>query len=91
MSSGLPKGIVPYKRTPVFTEKTVPKALLSDHSTKAGTWGLICVESGTLRYTVPGRKYMENLSPGINGVVHPEELHHITPLGPVRFFVEFWR
>lgn len=90
-STHIPEGLSAYNRTPVFTEQTVPKALLADHNTKTGVWGLIQVESGKLRYTIPGRKLEQELTPGAPGVVKPEELHHVTPLGPVRFFVEFWR
>lgn len=90
-STHIPEGLSAYNRTPVFTEQTVPKALLADHNTKAGVWGLIQVESGKLRYTIPGRNFEQELTPGAPGVVKPEELHHVTPLGPVRFFVEFWR
>lgn len=87
----IPAGLSPYNRTPVFTEQTVPKALLADHHTKAGVWGLIQVESGKLLYTIPGRNLQQELTPDTPGVVKPGELHHVTPLGPVRFLVEFWR
>jgi tellurite resistance-related uncharacterized protein len=42
----------PYKRTATFTETTIPAGLLGDHSTKEGTWGLIRLEEGALRYVV---------------------------------------
>lgn len=91
MPHGLPDGLAPYNRTPVFTEKTVPKRLLHDHNTKAGVWGVIHVESGLLRYSVPSQNSDQLLSPGTPGIVEPEVLHHVTPMGPVRFSVEFWR
>jgi tellurite resistance-related uncharacterized protein len=31
------------------------------------------------------------LAPGQNGVVEPEVLHEVEPIGEVRFFVEFLR
>src|SRR3546814_12863867 len=52
MTTELPLKAKPYKRTPSFTEATIPAGLLGDHSTKAGTWGLIRVEEGLLRYIV---------------------------------------
>jgi tellurite methyltransferase len=48
--SELPDGFAPYKRTPTFTEATVPRGLLETHSTKEGVWGLIHVVEGELEY-----------------------------------------
>ena len=86
----LPSGAVAYKRTPVFTSETTPEALLHDHRTKAGTWGLIQVERGTLQYTIEGKE-SHILTPGSPGVVEPQVTHYVTPLGDVAFFVEFYR
>jgi tellurite resistance-related uncharacterized protein len=87
----LPDGLAPYKRTPVFTETTVPAGLLKDHKTKAGVWGVINVTSGRLRCTIPSSGEEIELHPDLNGIVEPEVLHHVTPLGAVAFYVEFWR
>jgi tellurite resistance-related uncharacterized protein len=91
----LPTDVVPYRRTAEFTHETVPAALLSAHSTKAGAWGLIHVLEGRLAYRVtdPRRAPSETvLTPGGEpGVVEPTILHEVEPLGPVRFFVEFHR
>lgn len=88
----LPDSVAPYKRTPVFTEATVPAGLLKEHATKAGVWGLIHVESGRLRYTIAASGEVVELSnDGPPGVVEPEVLHSVAPLGAVRFFVEFHR
>lgn len=35
----LPVNVSPYKRTPEFTEESVPTGLLNDHTTKDGVWG----------------------------------------------------
>jgi len=50
MTPGLPPGIVPYRRTPIFTETTLPAGLRRRHQTKPGTWGLIVVLEGRLRF-----------------------------------------
>jgi len=79
----------PYKRTPTFTEDTVPAGLLREHSTKAGVYGRICVESGRLRYTdADGERVLEE---GDVVVTQPEQLHAVQPLGSVRFYVAFCR
>ena len=91
----LPQGLVAYKRTPIFTETTVPVGLLKDHSTKKGTWGLIHVEEGGLWYfiTDPERPASHDiLSPDWEmAVVEPTIVHRVEPMGRVRFWVEFWR
>lgn len=93
--NGLPLGLEAYKRTVLFTEETVPKGLLQDHSTKAGTWGLIHVLAGNLRYRITDPRRSGNevmLAPDRPpGVVEPTIVHHVEPLGPVRFYVEFHR
>ena len=91
----LPPDVNPYKRTPEFTEATVPAGLLRDHDTKDGVWGLIHVLEGRLAYRVtdPRRPPVETvLTPTSEpGVVEPTIRHAVEPLGPVRFFVEFHR
>ncbi|MCC6598645.1 MAG: DUF1971 domain-containing protein [Alphaproteobacteria bacterium] len=86
----LPPTVKPYKRTPVFTQETVPQGLLRDHNTKAGTWGVIHVQKGELAYII-GDSQPHILKPGKNGIVEPQILHHIKPLGDVSFFVEFYK
>lgn len=88
----LPTDVTPYKKTPEFTETSVPAGLLKDHQTKEGVWGKIVILEGALEYTIiePELEVIE-LSESRYGVVEPTVLHHIKPLGPVRFYVEFQR
>ena len=94
-SAALPAGLHPYRRTPVFTQDTVPAALLKAHNTKDGAWALINVLEGDLIYRVtdPRRPASQTiLTPHTPpGVIEPTILHAVEPLGPVRFFVEFHR
>jgi tellurite resistance-related uncharacterized protein len=87
----MPSDFAAYKRTPAFTEATVPQGLLRDHSTKAGVWAQIRVLDGTLRYHVPSLSRQFDLTPDAPGIVIAEVVHHVEPLGPVRFYVEFFR
>ena len=81
-----------YRRTPEFTEATVPAGLLRRHSTKSGVWGRIVVQEGVLRYRILEPQVEEHrLRQGHDGVVEPAVAHEVEPLGPVRFFVEFLR
>lgn len=91
----LPAKAQPYRRTEVFTERTVPSGLLSAHSTKDGAWALIHVLDGRLAYRIrdPRRLASETvLTPADPpGVIEPTILHEVEPLGSVRFYVEFHR
>jgi len=87
----LPDSFVSYKQTPVFTEKTVPASLKKEHSTKTGVWAKIIVTEGKLRYRVDALGADMELSQNRPGVVVPEVLHSVEPLGTVCFFVEFYK
>ena len=88
----LPTECVPYKKTPVFTEETIPAGLLKAHQTKHGTWGKIVILEGRLRYKILEPIVEEVvLDCEIFGVVEPEVLHEVATIGAVRFYVEFLR
>jgi tellurite methyltransferase len=86
----LPDGLQEYKRTPEFSEDSIPAGLLKDHTTKVGVWGLIHVLEGVLFYTVQHpavRTY--SLRAGDTAVVVPVMKHHVRAQGTVRFYVAF--
>ena len=87
----LPDNVTVYKQTPEFNETTVPVGLLNDHQTKANVWGKIVVLEGHLRYTIYESNEVIDLDKNTFGVVEPEVLHHVKPLGAVRFYVEFYK
>lgn len=87
----LPSGLRAYRRTPVFTEATVPAGLRTDHSTRAGVWGVLYVTAGNLTYVVAETGDATVLSAGRHVVIRPEERHRVAIDGPVAFFVEFHR
>ena len=91
VATALPEGLKPVRRTPTFTEATIPKALTKDHTTKSDTWGVIHVKSGQLRYTIPSKAFTIEIEAGDTAIIEPEIPHHVTPAGAVAFFVEFWR
>ncbi|MEO6954852.1 MAG: DUF1971 domain-containing protein [Polyangia bacterium] len=90
MSDVLPAGLTAYKRTPEFDEDSLPAGLRREHRTRAGVWGLIHVLEGRVLYRVLEPPSEQLLSPGVNGVVRPEQAHEVEPLGPMRMFVEFY-
>ncbi len=87
----LPDNVVAYKRTPEFDQNSVPTGLLNNHQTKEGVWGKIVVMSGKLQYTI--QQPFEEIALDSNkyGVVEPTVLHQVKPMGPVRFYVEFYQ
>lgn len=91
----LPDSVVFQRRTMEFTDETLPAPLLKDHRTKAGTWALIHVLEGALQYDVTDDRRLSAsvvlTAGGPPGIVEPTILHHIAPIGPVRFHVEFLR
>ena len=89
--SGLPAGLVAYRRTPVFDQDTIPAGLRREHRTSAGVWGLIVVVDGRLRFRALHPPNETILGPGSPIAVAPEQPHEVDPDGPVRFFVEFYR
>lgn len=91
----LPEGLETVRRTPEFTAGTVPVALLKDHNTKLGTWGLIHVAEGMLRYDITDNRRPPRttfLTPDSEpGIVEPTICHRVEPVGATRFHVEFLR
>lgn len=88
----LPPKVTAYRKTPVFTQDTVPAALLSRHTTQAGSWAKIGVISGRLCYRIlTDIPEAHTLTPDSPGVVEPQVPHRVELLGPVEFYVEFYR
>ncbi len=81
----------PYKITPEFEEQTLPEAIRTAHSTKAGVWGLLRVSEGaaTLVFHDPPREV--RVTPGDPAPIPPQAVHHVALDGPVRLRVEFHR
>jgi tellurite methyltransferase len=90
LQTRIPESFVAYKRTPEFTEATIPAGLRRNHATKVGVWAKIVVVEGRLRYRIPSLNGDIELSPGRAGIVEPEVPHQVEPIGRVRFFVEFY-
>jgi tellurite resistance-related uncharacterized protein len=85
-----PSASVPYKRTPVFDENTLPAGLRREHRTRPGVWGVIRVLSGRLNYKVFDPASEAVLEPGHPGLVRPDQPHCVEPLGPMQMQVEFY-
>mmetsp|Transcript_11836 Transcript_11836/g.26401 ORF Transcript_11836/g.26401 Transcript_11836/m.26401 type:complete len:168 (+) Transcript_11836:3-506(+) len=95
----LPSDVVKYSQVPkkdsYFVKDKIPRGLLKNHTTKAGTYGVIRVNAGKLLYRIeepePPTEFV--LSPNDPpGIIEPTRLHRVAPLtDDVEFCVEFHR
>jgi tellurite resistance-related uncharacterized protein len=92
----LPRNVIAYKKTPIFNVNNVPNGLLTKHNTKMGTFGVIVVVSGKLKYTIETNNENKNqeiieLNPNYNGIIYPQEYHKVELLSSdTTFYVEFY-
>ncbi len=91
MMKQLPGEVSLYAKSPEFNQDTIPENARGSHRTKPGTWAKISILEGRLLYRVlePDTREYE-LSPENPGIVEPEVAHQVVPVGPVRFFIEFY-
>ena len=88
----IPESYSAYKRSAVFTESSVPKGLLKDHSVAEHCYAKIIVLEGEIEYTLSGESSSSTtLTPENPGTIKPLVKHYINPLGKTRFYVEFYR
>jgi len=87
-----PEGLSAYKKTPEFSQDSIPKGLLKQHSTKEGVWAIIHVLSGTLLY-YPHDTNAQciPLSKDDKGIIPPNKYHSVAAKSDVIFYVEFYR
>jgi len=84
------KTVQPYRSTPVFDQDTLPAALRARHDTKAGVWGVIRVIEGQLELTYLDPPSTTLLTPDQPGLVEPQQLHFVTPIGAMKMQVDFY-
>lgn len=90
MLNELPQNLQKYSETPVYTQDTVPAALLKDHNTKPGVWGRITVLQGRLMYMIVAHP-AQPVDAQHPGIIRPEEKHCVAVPEDVTFKVEFFR
>jgi tellurite resistance-related uncharacterized protein len=86
-----PENLQFLRKTAKFDQDDFPAGLKKDHATKAGTWGKIKLLEGRMLYVcqTPVEQTIE-LDERTPGIIPPELLHHVEPLGRVRFLIEFY-
>lgn len=85
----LPEGLSFARKTDVFGAETVPKGLLKAHQLALGTWGLLCVIEGELRFVLEASGETRIIRAGEAQVVEPGVSHHVELEQGARFFIEF--
>jgi tellurite methyltransferase len=81
----------PYKKTPIFNKKNVPKAILEKHNTKEGVWGKLVVVSGTLKFIDLEKDEEVVLDKGEFQIIEPTKWHKVVLIDNVEFFIEFYK
>jgi tellurite resistance-related uncharacterized protein len=79
------------RSSPEWTEGTLPPGLRRAHRLGPGTWGRIVVEEGRLLFSMasePGLQ-MELTHQTSAQAIPPGIEHEVSPLGPVRFSIDF--
>jgi len=88
----LPEALTLHKRTPDFKQDSVPAGILGHHTTAEGVWGKIKITEGSLTYRILESEIEEIvLDVNQDGVVAPQVPHQVEVIGPVTFYVEFYR
>lgn len=80
----------PYRSTPVFDELSLPAALRREHRTKPGVWGVVRVIEGRVKLSFVDPPSEMLLSPGVAGLLLPDQPHFVEPLGAMKMQVEFY-
>lgn len=86
-----PDMAAPYRSTPIFDETSLPTALRTRHSTKAGVWGMVHVLEGQLKLTYLDPVSEILLGPSMPGRLLPEQPHFVEPLGAMKMRVDFYK
>lgn len=84
-------GPEPYKTTPVFDADSLPAAIRSEHSTKAGVWGLCRVLEGEVQLVFSDPPRSVRVTPDQPAPIPPQAVHHVEFDAPMRMLVEFYR
>jgi tellurite methyltransferase len=86
----LPEGLHVVRTTATWDATSMPAALRRDHRVAAGTWGLLEVEAGEVRFRAETTPPMEVIvTPDRPQPIPPELDHHVEPAEGTRFHVTF--
>ena len=84
-------GPAPYGCSPVFDETDLPASLRALHRTRATTWGVMRVISGSLVMVYDDSGERRTLTPGTPALLAPDQPHHVELTGPMQMQIDFYR
>ena len=75
---------------PRWDATSMPAGLLRAHRLAGGTWGRLLVHEGRLRYAAATDPALDvEIGPGGTQAIPPDVEHHVQPVGPVSFSIDF--
>ena len=88
----LPLGSVAYRTIGPFGAESLPAGLRAEHRLKEGTWGVLDLSEGSLRFVWDDEEGGEDrLVAPVRFVVPPQVLHHVEGDGPFELTIAFHR
>lgn len=88
----LPLGSVAYRTIGPFGAQTLPSGLRAEHRLKAGTWGVLDLSEGSLRFVWDDEQGgAHELAAPARFIVPPEVPHHVEGDGPFALTIAFHR
>ena len=88
----LPADAVPYRTIGPFDAQTLPAGLRAEHRLKEGTWGVLALSAGALRFVwdddLGGT---DELRAPATFAVPPQVPHHVESEGPFTLTIAFHR
>ena len=88
----LPLGSVAYRTIGPFGAQSLPTGLRAEHRLKEGTWGVIELTEGSLRFVWDDEQGgAEELTAPGRFVVPPQAPHHVEGDGPFTLTIAFHR
>lgn len=88
----LPEGAERYRSIGPFDAETLPRGLRAMHHLKSGTWAVVELAKGSLRFAWDdGLGGTEDLLAPASIVVPPQVIHHVEGGGPFELKIAFYR
>jgi tellurite resistance-related uncharacterized protein len=88
----LPLGSVAYRTIGPFGAQSLPTGLRAEHRLKEGTWGLLELSEGALRFVWDDAEGgADELRAPVTLVVPPQVPHHVEGEGPFALTIAFHR
>lgn len=90
----LPDGLRYVRSTDVWDDSSLPAGLRRDHRLGPGTWGVLHVLSGRLRFVPDGDTWSQPpaaMDAGASQPIPPQMTHHVETAGPVSVRIDFYK